>query len=72
MRVPRALYLPPKKKKNRPMSNMIPVNFIIFFNGISLSSVLINCDTKTELKKMATNNDEPKTIDSVMGKITIN
>ncbi len=45
---------------------------MMLFNGISLSSVLINLETKTELKNIATNKEEPKTIDKVMGKIIIN
>ena len=40
--------------------------------GMSLSSVFINCDTKTELKKIATINDEPKTTDNVIGKYFMN
>ncbi len=41
---------------------------MILFSGIFLSSVVINCETNTELKKIATTNDEPKTTESVIGK----
>ena len=55
-----------------PITAIILVILIIFFSGIFLSSILINWETKTELKKIATNNDDPKTIDNVIGRITIN
>ena len=40
---------------------------MIFLIGMSLSSTLMYCETNTELKNIATNNDEPKTVDKVIG-----
>ena len=40
---------------------------MIFFRGIFLSSTLMYCETRTELKKIATNKEDPKTVDRVMG-----
>ena len=37
-----------------------------------MSSIFIIFETKTELKKIATNNDEPNTTERVIGKNTIN
>ena len=42
------------------------------FRFISFSSTCINCDVSIELMISATNREEPKTIESVIGKITIN
>ena len=51
---------------------IIPVNRRMFFIGMSLSSVFINWDTNTELKKIATNKEDPSTMDRVIGRMTIN
>ena len=40
----------------------------ICFKGMFLSSILINCETMTELKKMATKSEDPKTTERVIGK----
>ena len=44
------------------------LNRISFFRERFFSLTSINLDTNMELNKSATNNDDPKTIDSVMGK----
>src|SRR5690606_41500377 len=69
---PSPRYSPPKMKIKIPMTAIITVVLIILFKGMFLSSIFINCDTKTELKNIATNKEEPKTIDRVMGRIIIN
>ena len=53
---------------NNPTPPTIAEIVMILFKGMSLSSVVINCETKTELKKIATTNDEPNTTESVIGK----
>ena len=68
MTLPNPLYAPPTIKINKPISATIEEIIMIRFMGISLSSTVINCETNTELKKIATNNDEPKTTESVIGK----
>ena len=51
-----------------PIMTIREVILMMLFSGISLSSVVINCDTKTELKKIATNREDPRTTDRVTGK----
>ena len=57
---------------NNPIPAIILVTLIILFKGISTSSIVINWDTSTELKKIATNKEDPNTIESVIGSIIIN
>ncbi len=72
IRDPRARYSPPKMSTRSPIPPTIDDIFMSCFFGIFLSSTFMNCDTKTELKKMATKREEPRTTDSVMGKYFIN
>ena len=51
-----------------PKRDNTPVMVKILLRDISLSSVLINCETNTELKKMATKSDDPSTTDNVIGR----
>ena len=70
--VPRPLYVPPKRMISKPITEMMAVMRMICLKGISLSSVVIYLETRTELKNMATKSEEPKTTDSVIGKNFMN
>ena len=65
---PKPRIAPPKSKINMPMLPKITVNLINCFKVSSFSSVLMNFETNMEFMKIATNNDEPNTTESVMGK----
>ncbi len=58
--VPIPLYVPPNNNIKTPKKTIKIVVISLFLKGISKSLTLINCETRTELKKMATNKEEPK------------
>ena len=65
---PSPLNSPPKNKIKVPIVATILEIVMILLIGMSSSSVFINCDTNTELKKIATTKEELKTTDNVTGK----
>ena len=66
--VPNPLADPPIINKNKPIPERKYVNLIRSFLERFFSSMLINFETNIELKNMATNKDDPKTIDKVIGR----
>ena len=63
------LYKFPGKKINmEPIPDKNTVNLLSFFLLIILSLVLMNFETSIELKKIATINEDPNTIERVKGK----
>src|SRR5690606_40653756 len=67
--VPMPVKLPPIIKLSTPKKNKIALNLIKNFLLISFSSVFIKSDVSMELINNATNNEEPNTMDKVIGKI---
>ena len=65
---PKALTAPPNNKIRIPNPPKMIVKRINCFFETTFSLISMNCDTKTELKKIATNNEEPNTTDNVIGK----
>ena len=62
----------PNIKNKTPKTPSVVVSLIILLTGILVSSIFINLETNTELKKIATSNEEHSTTDRVIGKKTIN
>ena len=64
---PKPRITPPKTSINVPKTPKITL-ILMSFRVSSFSSVLINLETSIEFMKIATNNDEPSTTESVIGK----
>ena len=62
----------PNIKNKTPKTPSVVVSLIILLTGILVSSIFINLETNTELKKIATSNEEHSTTERVIGKKTIN
>ena len=67
-KVPRPRKFPGKKINMEPIPDKNTVNLLSFFLPIILSFVLMNFETSIELKKIATINEDPNTIERVKGK----
>ena len=62
----------PNIKNKIPKIPSVAVSLIILLTGMLVSSIFINLETNTELKKIATSSEEHSTTDRVIGKKTIN
>ena len=68
MTLPNALYDGAVRTISNPIIEIDADIATMRLRDIFLSSVVMNLETNTELKKMATNKDDPKTTDNVIGK----
>ena len=69
---PRPRIGPPKSRMNKPNPPSMMLIRISAFLLSSFSSISINCDTNMEFINIATNNEDPNTTESVIGKYFIN